>query len=575
MDQFDLGLLSYGSVTSKSSTSFTVAVGDDVTFTGTNLTYGANGLPTGGVITAIQDSYQGATVFTMQGLNVAASDLSTWIATGANATAKAAMFAGSDTMTGGGQADQLRAYGGNDSIAGGGGNDTLDGGAGDDTLAGGAGADVIITGGGHDVIVVGQGETSTVSGGADVITDWNASDVIRFAHAPVQASEFATGTAADYNSALAYANGLIAAGTVNVVAVAVGADVVVFADSAGDNGVADDAVVLSGRTLADVGGVNFGVTSLAAPTGLKLDAATDSGTKGDGITNIAQVKIDGVATKGATITLFDGTKVLGTATADATSGAFVVQAGAPLATGAHTLGVQASDAAGHTSSIATTTVTIDTQVGTAVITGVTDFTSGGKTNVTLNGTDADPSSTVAVYEDGVSIGSVQPANGAWSFTASSVSNAAHAFTVKTTDVAGNVAAGPATVLYGSSNAEKLVGAATNDFIEGGHGADTLTGGAGSDVFVYGSITDAPLATGKNAAVEVITDFQDGVDTLDLTRLGHMTYGAQTSLGPHEVVWYVSGGNTFISGDVTGNTKADFAIELLGVHTLSPGSFLLA
>src|SRR4051812_1953244 len=47
------------------------------------------------------------------------------------------------------------------------------------------------------------------------------------------------------------------AATVNFVAVQVGADVVVFADSAGNNGTADDAITLVGKTLADIQGANI------------------------------------------------------------------------------------------------------------------------------------------------------------------------------------------------------------------------------------------------------------------------------------------------------------------------------
>ena len=44
---------------------------------------------------------------------------------------------------------------------------------------------------------------------------------------------------------------------VAAVAVQIGADVVVFADSGADNGSADDAVALVGRTLADISTANF------------------------------------------------------------------------------------------------------------------------------------------------------------------------------------------------------------------------------------------------------------------------------------------------------------------------------
>ena len=44
-------------------------------------------------------------------------------------------------------------------------------------------------------------------------------------------------------------------------------DVAVFADSADNNGTQDDVVLLSGRTLADVSGANFGLTATPPPGG--------------------------------------------------------------------------------------------------------------------------------------------------------------------------------------------------------------------------------------------------------------------------------------------------------------------
>ncbi len=61
-----------------------------------------------------------------------------------------------------------------------------------------------------------------------------------------------TATAADYAAALSAANAKIAAGASDYVAVKVGADVIVFADSHHNNGTADAAVVLVGKSLSDI-----------------------------------------------------------------------------------------------------------------------------------------------------------------------------------------------------------------------------------------------------------------------------------------------------------------------------------
>ncbi len=90
----------------------------------------------------------------------------------------------------------------------------------------------------------------------------------------------------------------------------------------------------------------------AAPTGLSLDATTDSGTQGDGITSFTQVKIDGTAEAGSIVTLYDtnGTTVLGTGPANATTGAFGITT-STLASGTHNITAKAIDAAGNASTL--------------------------------------------------------------------------------------------------------------------------------------------------------------------------------------------------------------------------------
>jgi nitrous oxidase accessory protein NosD len=90
-------------------------------------------------------------------------------------------------------------------------------------------------------------------------------------------------------------------------------------------------------------------TAPGAPTGLSLDATTDSGTQGDGITNFPQVKIDGTAEPGSRVTLYDsnGTTVLGSGTADATTGVFGITTSV-LSSGTHSITATATDAAGNT-----------------------------------------------------------------------------------------------------------------------------------------------------------------------------------------------------------------------------------
>jgi Ca2+-binding RTX toxin-like protein len=266
MDLFDIGLLATGTVSQQTASGYHVNLGDELlAFTGTGFTFNPAGdAVTGGTVTSLQDQYQGAVNFTISGFAIAASAFATWGAAHDNAAAKAAIFAGADVLTGANFDDLLRSYDGADTLSGGLGADTLDGGAGDDVINGGAGRDVITTGAGADIVMVGLSHSGTTAATADSITDWNAADKLIFANVPASAAEYVANSAPDYAVAATYASGLIVSGAANIVAVQVGGDVVVFADSGANNGSADDVVILSGRSLADVSYTNF-TTTPAAP----------------------------------------------------------------------------------------------------------------------------------------------------------------------------------------------------------------------------------------------------------------------------------------------------------------------
>ncbi len=66
-------------------------------------------------------------------------------------------------------------------------------------------------------------------------------------------------------------------------------------------------------------------------------------------------------------------------------------------------------------------------------------------------------------------------------------------------------------LIGSAQADTIFGAGGADFLHDGAGADTLTGGAGADVFIFD----------RDGAVDSITDFEDGIDRIDVTAWGRM------------------------------------------------------
>jgi Ca2+-binding RTX toxin-like protein len=140
---------------------------------------------------------------------------------------------------------------GADSLVGGFGNDSLDGGAGDDTLAGADGTDTLSGGDGADTFVA-AGVAGTQDGLDHILDFTGGVDSLAFSGGPTAtAANFATATAADYGEAITDAFAAVAGGAAYV-AVQVGSDVIVFTNTDAEPGNLEDAVVLVGRTLADI-----------------------------------------------------------------------------------------------------------------------------------------------------------------------------------------------------------------------------------------------------------------------------------------------------------------------------------
>jgi len=196
---------------------------------------------------------------------------------------------GADYLSGDLGDDEIHAGSGDDIVFGGAGADTLNSSDGSDTMLGGEGDDQLVAyglgharldgGAGDDLIVSASPEQSLLYGGAghdrfelvanaplatqaiDVIGDWESGDSLHFAAvsvAGVPAAQYAELVADSFDHALAAATQQITSAGAVYVAVQVGSDVWVFADTDGvaANG-PDAAVVLVGRTLADIGAGNF------------------------------------------------------------------------------------------------------------------------------------------------------------------------------------------------------------------------------------------------------------------------------------------------------------------------------
>lgn len=125
------------------------------------------------------------------------------------------------------------------------------------------------------------------------------------------------------------------------------------------------------------------------------------------------------------------------------------------------------------------------------------------------------------------------------------------------------------VLRGGTGDDVIYGRQDDDRLVGGRGDDTLIGGGGDDTFVFRAAGDLGDAAG---ATDTITDFHQG-DRIDLR---HVEAGAETrglELGENLTV-ALHKHTTLVSGDLDGDGKADFVIELAGRHHLGDSDFLL-
>jgi serralysin len=121
--------------------------------------------------------------------------------------------------------------------------------------------------------------------------------------------------------------------------------------------------------------------------------------------------------------------------------------------------------------------------------------------------------------------------------------------------------GNADTVSGGLGNDTINGGAGNDRLWGNEGADRLTGGAGADTFVFNYASDS-----APGAADQITDFQVGVDHLDLSRLGLHASGVHASFTRHagDVVISGAGSDWTVAGDTNGDGRADIMVY---VHTV--------
>lgn len=225
-------------------------------------------------------------------------------------------------------------------------------------------------------------------------------------------------------------------------------------------GLAEGTHSISVRAVDIVGNTSNGaartviVDRTAASSGtLSLNSASDSGTKGDSITNVNGNATFTVTTEGAsTVRLLDGVTVLGSVTMGGTRGTnttgTLTADLSKLGDGTPNLTLEVTDVAGNVANFNVTgSLIIDRTAAQPTITGISNDTgtvdlSTDRRSVVVTGT-ADAGATVELLRDGSVIQTVT-ANSQGQWVSSSVSLSALAlgstasFTARTTDVAGNI-----------------------------------------------------------------------------------------------------------------------------------------
>ncbi|MBK8117276.1 MAG: M10 family metallopeptidase C-terminal domain-containing protein [Candidatus Accumulibacter sp.] len=477
-------------------------------------------------------------------------------------TAQATGGSGSDTLTsienliGSAYADRLTGNTGANSLGGGAGSDTLDGGAGSDTLAGGDGSDTYVVRDGGDVV----SETNAVlaTGGSDTVYS----------------------TLAAYTLTANVENGrILATGAANLTGNTLNNVLYASAGNNGLNGGTGIDTVSYAYGLAGTSGVtvNLAVSTAQATGGSGSDTLTSienlfGSAYADQLTGNADANSLGGGAGNDTLDGGAGSDTL--AGGDGSDGYFVRDSGDVVSETNAVLATGGTDTV--YSYLSAYTLTANVENGRILSTTVANLTgntlnnflyAGAGNNVLNGGTGTDTVS----YAYGLS--------GTSGVTVSLITAGAQATGGSGTDTLTNIEN-----LIGSGFNDSLTGNAGHNVLNGGVGRDMLTGGAGSDTFDFNALSEMGLTS---ATWDVITDFVHGLDRIDLSTLdanaalaGNQAFSAPVVGGTFSGAFATAGDLYFdnvahvLYGNTDADTAAEFAIQLVGVSTLTAADLFL-
>ncbi len=138
-------------------------------------------------------------------------------------------------------------------------------------------------------------------------------------------------------------------------------------------------------------------------------------------------------------------------------------------------------------------------------------------------------------------------------------------------------------LQGGAGNDALSGGGNNDKLYGGAGADKLYGGSGADTFIFKATSDSTVsASGRDTIYDFSRSQHDRIDLgaidANTKASGNQAFSFIGKNAFHKVAgelkYEQKNGDTFISGDVNGDGKADFMIVLDTLVALKAGDFIL-
>ncbi|MBF8728909.1 calcium-binding protein [Pseudomonas guariconensis] len=127
---------------------------------------------------------------------------------------------------------------------------------------------------------------------------------------------------------------------------------------------------------------------------------------------------------------------------------------------------------------------------------------------------------------------------------------------------------------GLGNDVLYAGDGDTNVLIGGIGSDILYGGSGKDTFTFKALNEM----GLNATQDMIYNFDQGMDKLDLSALKGYTFLGKTGdfTGAAKQLRYEDDGqgNVILYGTSNADNKADFSIKLVGINSLADTDLIL-